>query len=277
MVPSLRERMRRPRQSWQSRANDSAGAAMPSLAAVPPWARRLAADLALFAVIGLVMAFLGPFGTAERPLFERIGYWEACMVGGGAIGIALDEPIRRRTDRFWPRLLAVSVAITPLVTAFVLFVNRMAYGDQFRLAILPEMGFQVFVVSFAAMALRQLAWAQATPAPPPADDADPAEAFRRRLSAKRRAAALFAVEAEDHYLRVHTDAGEELITARFGDAMAELARAPGFQTHRSWWVAADAIDEVRWRRGRGEAKLKCGLVVPVSRGNAAPLKAAGWF
>jgi DNA-binding LytR/AlgR family response regulator len=59
--------------------------------------------------------------------------------------------------------------------------------------------------------------------------------------------------------------------------MAELARAPGFQTHRSWWVAADAIDEVRWLRGRGEAKLKCGLTVPISRSNAAPLKAAGWF
>jgi DNA-binding LytR/AlgR family response regulator len=70
------------------------------------------------------------------------------------------------------------------------------------------------------------------------------------------------VEAEDHYLRVHTDAGDELITARFGDALAELAARQGFQTHRSWWVAADAIDEVRWLRGRGEAQLKCGLSSP---------------
>src|SRR3954453_23883968 len=127
-APSLRERMRQFRQSWQSRANDSAGAAMPSPAAVPPWVRRLAAALALFAAIGVVMAFLGPFGSAERPLLERFGYWEACMVAGGVIGIAIDEPVRRRTTRFWPRLLAVSVAMTPLVTVFVLSVNQAVYG-----------------------------------------------------------------------------------------------------------------------------------------------------
>ena len=250
---------------------------MPSLAAVPPWVRRIAADLALFAAIGLVMAFLGPFGSAERPLFERLGYWEACMVGGGVIGVAIDEPVRRRTGRFWQRLIAVSVAMTPLVTVFVTSVNYATYGDRVRLVSLADIGFQVFVVSFAAMALRQLAWAQSSAPVTPVAEGDPAEAFRQRLSAKRREATLYAVEAEDHYLRVHTDAGQELITARFGDALAELARARGFQTHRSWWVAADAIDEVRWSRGRGEAKLKCGLVVPISRSNAAPLKAAGWF
>ena len=138
------------------------------------------------------------------------------------------------------------------------------------------------VICFAAMLFRQLVWARTpgeTAPPPVAAEAgpDPLEAFRLRLSAKRREAALIAVEAEDHYLRVHTDAGEELITARFGDALAELAAAKGFQTHRSWWVAADAIDAVRWTRGRGEARLKCGLTVPISRSQTAPLKAAGWF
>jgi DNA-binding LytR/AlgR family response regulator len=84
------------------------------------------------------------------------------------------------------------------------------------------------------------------------------------------------VEAEDHYLRVHTDAGEELITARFGDALVELAGWPGFRTHRSWWVAACAIEDVRWRRGRGEARLTSGLTVPISRSQAQALKVAGW-
>ena len=59
--------------------------------------------------------------------------------------------------------------------------------------------------------------------------------------------------------------------------MQELSGVKGFQTHRSWWVAAAAIDSVKWLRGRGEARLKCGLVVPISRGQASQLKAAGWF
>ena len=240
--------------------------------------RRFAADVALWVAIGVVMAILGPFGSSERTLAERLLYWQICMVGGGFIGIAIDEPVRRRVRHFWGRLLLVSVGMTPFVTLLVGFTNHLLSPMRLTLANVAQPTFQVFVVCFAVMCLRQLAWAEpvvvVAPAEPPED---PAAAFRRRLSAKRREAALLAVEAEDHYLRVHTDAGDELITARFGDALAELAGVRGFQTHRSWWVAADAIDDVKWLRGRGEARLKCGLTIPISRSNAGPLKAAGWF
>jgi len=256
---------------------------MPDLPA-PPWARRLLADLALWTAVGVVMAFLGPYGTGEQPLRLRLVYWFACMVGGGMIGVAVDEPLRRRVDHFWLRLIAASLLMTPPVTVLVGLVNHFMFGQWLGWRNLWQPTFQVFIICIATMCLRQLAWAQATRpvAPAPAAplqtaEADPTADFRLRLSAKRRAAAILAVQAEDHYLRVHTDAGEEQITARFGDAMAELSGAPGFQTHRSWWVAANAIDEVTWLRGRGEAKLTCGLVVPISRSNAAPLKAAGWF
>ena len=240
--------------------------------------RRFAADVALWVAIGVVMAILGPFGSSERTLAERLLYWQICMVGGGFIGIAIDEPVRRRVRHFWGRLLLVSVGMTPFVTLLVGFTNHLLSPMRLTLANVAQPTFQVFVVCFAVMCLRQLAWAEpvvvVAPAEPPED---PAGAFRRRLSAKRREATLLAVEAEDHYLRVHTDAGDELITARFGDALAELSGARGFQTHRSWWVAADAIDDVKWLRGRGEARLKCGLTIPISRSNAGPLKAAGWF
>lgn len=243
-----------------------------------PWLRRFAADFALWAAIGVVMAILGPFGSSERSLPERLLYWQICMVGGGFIGVAIDEPVRRAVANFWARVILVSVGMTPFVTMLVGFTNHYLGAMRLTLANVAEPAFQVFVVCFAVMTLRQLAWAERVTvvvAPEPAED--PTTTFRQRLSARRRAAALIAVEAEDHYLRVHTDAGDELITARFADALAELAAAPGFQTHRSWWVAADAIDDVKWLRGRGEAKLKCGLLVPISRSNAGPLKAAGWF
>lgn len=249
----------------------------------PPLARRLAAETALLTAMGVVVAFLGPFQSAAWPLGLRMAYWLILIVGGGAIGIALDEAARRRLAGFWPRLLAVSVGMTPLVTLLVVVVAHLLLGSPLRLLDPAGLAFQVFLLSFAIMALRQLALARAEPRPEPGaasgaePQPDPTAAFRRRLSARRRAAALIAVEAEDHYLRVHTDAGDELVTARFGDALAELAQAPGFQTHRSWWVAADAIETVRWRRGAGEARLKTGLAVPISRRHAAALKAAGWF
>lgn len=244
----------------------------------PAQLRRFAADLALWAAIGVVMAFLGPFGSAERSLAERLAYWLACMVGGGLFGIAVDAPVARRINVFWPRLLISSIAMTPPVMLLVAGVNHWLGGMRLTPSNVLSPWFQVFIVCFAAMCLRQLAWAHpAAPAAPPEAAPDPTTAFRLRLSAKRRNAALIAVEAEDHYLRVHTDAGDELVSARFGDALTELAGAPGFRTHRSWWVAADAIDGVKWLRGRGEARLKGGLVAPISRSQAAPLKAAGWF
>lgn len=246
--------------------------------ALPPWTRRLAADFALWTAIGVVMAFLGPFGWTNEPARLRFTFWLIAMIGGGMIGIAIDEPLRRKVSHFWLRVIAASVLMTPPVTLLVGLANAWVLGMRLTPGNLITPWFQVFIVSFATMVFRQLAWAQPVVVEVErAPEADPAAAFRRRLSAKRRAAALIAVEAEDHYLRVHTDAGEELVTARFGDALAELSGVAGFQTHRSWWVAADAIDEVSWLRGRGEARLKSGLVVPVSRSNAAALKDAGWF
>lgn len=229
--------------------------------------------------MGVVVAFLGPFQSAIWPLGLRMAYWLTLIVGGGAIGIAVDEAARRRLRGFWPRLLASSFGMTPLVTLLVAVVAHLMLGAPLRVPDPLDLAFQVFLLSFAVMALRQLALVRAEPVETPRAGLplDPTVTFRRRLSAKRREAALIAVEAEDHYLRVHTDAGDELITARFGDALAELAGARGFQTHRSWWVAAGAIEDVRWRRGAGEARLAGGLVAPISRRHAAPLKAAGWF
>ena len=75
---------------------------------------------------------------------------------------------------------------------------------------------------------------------------------------------------------VHTDAGSELVSMRFSEAVEELARAHGYRLHRSWWAAGDAIEAVRWKRGTGQAQLAGEIVAPVSRNCATVLKAAGW-
>jgi DNA-binding LytR/AlgR family response regulator len=243
--------------------------------------RRAAAETALLLAVGVFLGLLGPYGTSERPALMRMAYWPIVIVGGGVIGIAIDLIVQRRLTGFWLRLAVVSVAMTPPVTALVYFVSWAMLGPQGDQPHLEDLFFQVFVICVAVMALRQLlwrgVWTERAAADAPAEVVDAARAFRQRLSAKRRAARLIAVEAEDHYLRVHTDAGDELITARFGDALIELAGLAGYQTHRSWWVAAGAIEAVRWRRGRGELRLATGLTAPVSRTHANVLKREGWF
>lgn len=245
--------------------------------------RRAAAELGLLLAAGLFLALVGPFGTIERGFAVRASYWPIVIVGGAVIGIAIDIAVGRRLTSFWPRLLTSSLLMTPGVTLLVWLVSgAMLGGAPHRPLEFLQLLFQVFVISFAVMALRQLAWrgmwtGHAAGPDEAEEPIEPSGAFRQRLSARRRAARLLAVQAEDHYLRVHTDAGEELITARFSDALQELERLAGYQTHRSWWVAANAIEAVRWRRGRGELRLASGLTVPVSRTHTAALKREGWF
>lgn len=246
---------------------------MPTLA--PFLIRRAAAEIALMAAVGVLLAFLAPFDSGDRALGFRMVYWVVLIVGGGVFGVAFDVLVGRRLKGFWARLLADCLLMTPFVSLLVILVAHLMYRSHWGVDNYAGLVFQVFIICVLVMALRQLAW-RAMPEPVAIKTTQPCEAFRLRLSAKRRTAQLWAVEAEDHYLRVHTDVGEELITARFGDALEELADWPGFRTHRSWWVAACAIDGVRWSRGRGELRLTSGLVVPVSRSQAQALKSAGW-
>jgi DNA-binding LytR/AlgR family response regulator len=64
---------------------------------------------------------------------------------------------------------------------------------------------------------------------------------------------------------------------RLSDAIAELEGLEGAQTHRSWWVARDAVEEARRDGERVTLVLKGGAEAPVSRPNIRPLREAGWL
>ncbi|MDH4745669.1 LytTR family transcriptional regulator [Sphingomonas sp. CBMAI 2297] len=245
-------------------------------------ARRWSIDIAMLVAIGLLMGFLGPFASERLPFVGRYAYWMICMVGGGLIGVVADDLLRRRMAKTWPRVALVSVLMTPPVSLLVLATEHFLIGGPFGWRSYARLLWQVWPILLAVLVVRTLAWRRLpgrietrTVIAPPLPEAE--AAFRQRLSAKRRGARLIAIEAHDHYLKVHTDAGEELITLRFADALQELARAHGWRVHRSWWVAADAVEGVRWRRGAGEVRLVGGLMTPVSRTYASTLKEAGWF
>lgn len=253
------------------------GASGSRVASKAGW-RRLSLDIALFAAIGLVLSELGPYRTIEAPHAMRTAYWLLAVIGSGLLGIAVDRLLAPHMPGLWQRIVVVSLAITPPVTLFVYILNATMLGLPRRPWLLPQLGWQVLVAMLPILAVRALAWRRVvetrTIVMPPLPEAE--RTFRLRLSAKRRSARLIALEAEDHYVRVHTDAGAELLSMRFAEAVEELSQAHGYRLHRSWWAAADAIEAVRWNRGTGEARLTGGLTAPVSRSCATTLKAAGW-
>jgi DNA-binding LytR/AlgR family response regulator len=101
--------------------------------------------------------------------------------------------------------------------------------------------------------------------------------FPDRLPMKMRGATIRAVQAEDHYLRIHTDRGSDLILMRLSDALEELEGLEGAQTHRSWWVAREAVRDVSRGDGRATLTLEGGVLAPVSRRYAKALRDAGWY
>jgi DNA-binding LytR/AlgR family response regulator len=102
--------------------------------------------------------------------------------------------------------------------------------------------------------------------------------FTDRLPLPLRCAKVIALEAEDHYLRVHLEGGQStLILMRLSDAIAELPRDTGAQTHRSWWVAKDAVRGVSKAEGRATLALDGGMKAPVSRSFYRELGAQGWL
>jgi hypothetical protein len=99
--------------------------------------------------------------------------------------------------------------------------------------------------------------------------------FTARLSAPL-AGRLLCLEMQDHYLKVHHRDGSEMILCRMEDAARELG-ALGRRVHRSWWVAADAVDRVEREGQRTLLRLTDGRHVPVGRSYRHELKAAGWL
>lgn|GEM_PF-5322242 len=142
-------------------------------------ARRAAAELALLLAMGLFMGAIGPYGTATIPAGRKYAYWILCIVGGGAIGIAIDEALGRRAGAFWRRLAVTTLAMTPAVTLLVLVVGRLLIGQSLQLLRYLELLWQVFVICVPVMALRP--WCGGRPG----RSSRPALSSRR-LSLKRR-------------------------------------------------------------------------------------------
>jgi DNA-binding LytR/AlgR family response regulator len=136
------------------------------------------------------------------------------------------------------------------------------------------------VIALVALPLRALGTRrrqqqQAAPASDrPASAAPTGNPFLRRIP-ERLGTDLLFIATEDHYLRVTTDRGSDLILFRLSDAVAELDPALGQQVHRSYWVAWGAVASVLRDGHRTVLVLTNGAKVPVSRPYARALRKSG--
>jgi len=76
---------------------------------------------------------------------------------------------------------------------------------------------------------------------------------------------LVYLKAELHYLKVVTSKGSSLILFNLKDAIEQISQTVGISTHRSYWVAKNAIKEFVKQGRQGKVICTTGDEIPVSR------------
>ena len=237
-------------------------------------------NLAISAAAGVFLAVVGAMGTNDLPLLTRLLYWAPMMVGGAVLAGGIANVVARRFTRANPWVFGAALAL--LVAAPITFVvwgyTNLLLGADLGPADLPPLFGGVLAIAAAMTAIMLTVNRPGAVTHAPAPGAPPPQVrFLERLPAKLKGAVLYAVQSEDHYLRLHTSKGSDLILMRLADAVAELEGLEGAQVHRSWWVAREAVEGARRDGDRLWLSIKGGAEAPVSRPNLRPLREAGWF
>jgi hypothetical protein len=265
--------------------------------------RRAVRGLTIGAAATVLLAYVGALGTDMAPFGQRLAYWASVILPGSVLGLVFTTLVsgwgglaRHR----WAEVVVVAAAVSLPHTFLVVVASALFFGLE---AITPGLVASFFgavlVLTLVLTAINYLAAAtetavpEAAPTAPPASGSEPPpdpvgvplphpalpplpDLIAEKLAIGLRTARLIAIEAEDHYLRIHTDAGSDLVLMRMVDACALLPESAGARVHRSWWAARGAVEALVRREGKAELTLRGGLAVPVSRAMQATLREQGW-
>ena len=220
--------------------------------------------------IGLLLGVTGPFGsqTAYAPAV-KYAFWMVLSLAGFVAAAAAERilPSTSPGKRTITRIFAVAAASAVPMTFIVAWtIGVVQPGRTFSPVQLLAL--------FPFVALIQLLIARVISPPDPPTAAAPVEQpaaapeyppeFVSKLPAALRRDIL-ALEAEDHYVRVHTLHGSALILMRLADAAALIDPRLGLRVHRSWWVAKDGVRALERTPGRAIVRLVDDTAVPISR------------
>ncbi|WP_448581812.1 LytTR family DNA-binding domain-containing protein [Thermaurantiacus sp.] len=227
--------------------------------------------LASAAAILLTIAS-GPFFTGMLPIPARTLFWASLISWNALKWLLWYHILPPRLPERGQWLVPIGGALLlnaslPLEIAFAYRAIGVAAAldpwTVYLLALL--MSGAISLLSF--LTFPRAVEATAPPAAPP-----------RGLAARVPLNELWAVTAEDHYVRLHLSTGEKpLLLYRFSDALADLAAVDGLQVHRSAWVAAGAVAAARRAGRRWLLRLPDGTEVPVSEARAGAVRAKGWL
>jgi DNA-binding LytR/AlgR family response regulator len=217
-------------------------------------------------LLGLFLTFLGPFRSQEAMTTgPRTLFWLGLVGTGYLLALAAFKLIGGTTLRPVTRAAAVAI-LSALPQMFIVSwaLVQIRPGRVITAANLPMLFLSVLAVQAIIVMLAAWVTVRAVESAHSASAAATGGHVRGRLAQALRGD-LIALEAEDHYVRLHHRSGSTLILHRFSDALAEIDPAAGLQVHRGWWVADAAVTGTFVRGGKRWLKMNNDLEIPVSR------------
>ena len=230
----------------------------------------LGAMIVLFSVIG-------PFGTFESlSLGPRFLYWAGTMIGSWAIAI-LSLGITVALLNKFSLSLNVTMIIGAIFSAapIALFLNVIiplffskgtpySFWVQYLYALPITLTFAL-ITNFLVNAEMNGEETQIT--------SDEDNSLMARIPSEKRGPIKY-MSAEDHYVKVVTTRGSEMVLIRMADAENAVAQLSGTRIHRSHWVNKKYVVSHNRQNGQPYVVMDDGLELPVSRSYTKAARAA---
>ncbi|MDH7974600.1 LytTR family DNA-binding domain-containing protein [Sphingomonas sp. AR_OL41] len=238
-------------------------------------------------IAGAILGLAGPFGSYLNGSAEyRLAYWVISMwfgvvVYGAAVVSIVPVAGRSEIPPWMVGVFLIVIASIPQAIA-----TRMLalwfWPDLARIRIGPLVWYLQVLLVAELLVLGYARWTgllqlPSSPATLTADEASDDDASIWTLLSPRLGRDILCLAMEDHYVRVHTPLGAELLLMPMARAVAGLSGIEGMRVHRSWWVARAAVTRIEGQSRAMRLHLVNGMVVPVARRAVADLRAGGWI
>ncbi len=219
---------------------------------------------------GIVLGILAPFDTNRLSTMFRFTYWIGLCLAGG-LGASATDYIAHKLKKdlsIWPCAFFQSITAAMAVFAVIIWLTY-HLGGSFQDPFDAVMTFfYIWVISMTISSIGALMRQRDDVG----DSAPSRPTLYERLPPKLRSAEIYALAAEDHYVRVITSKGDELILMRLSDAIKETTPLKGLSPHRSYWVSEGGVKSVK----KSELILHTEQAVPISRSGMKLVRGAGW-
>jgi hypothetical protein len=236
--------------------------------------RRLAVAVLPLAM-AIALAVVGAFGSyVSMGLSLRLLHFSATSLVIGAAAFTVLAALRRYLFPNGPPLWATIFTALALALPGAVIVQqslRLLAPHVLAYVSLGELTAQVLIIN---VFIGTIGWAllrhtdkseDGTPLRAEPRIKETSNAFRAKFPMTLRNAAILALSAEDHYVRVRTDRGQALILINLAGAIEALGPDAGVRIHRSHWIAREVATSVTSRSSRAGVRLDEATVLPISR------------